>query len=130
MQTRLFDKSYASWDLRDVSERVVFPDTVRPCRVEGDILHYRCDSPEHYRRTQSLQAVIRGKVIAATRDSVGPAEPLVHGLRDYLACYIGNGAILDGPEGRAISREAFRSAVISYRLARRIISHAPAAKKP
>lgn len=122
VQTRLFDKSYASWNLRDVRERVVFPDSVRPSLIDGDILHYRCDTPEDYHRTQALQAALRGRVIAANSDAVSPLAPIVHGLHDFLGCFIGRGAILDGPEGRAISKECFRSAMISYRLARRMLN--------
>lgn len=121
LQTRLFDKSYASWNLRDVRERVVFPDSVRPSLVDGDILHYRCDTPADYHRTQALQAALRGRVIAAHSDSVPALAPLIHGLREFIGCFLGRGAILDGPEGRAISKECFRSAVISYRLARRLL---------
>lgn len=123
LQTRLFDKSYASWNLRDVREKVVFPDSVRPCLVEGDILHYRCDTPADYHRTQALQAAIRGRVLAANNDSISPIAPFINGFRDFIGCFIGRGAILDGAEGRAISRECFRSTVISYRLARRILKN-------
>lgn len=123
LQTRLFDKSYASWNLRDVRERVVFPDSVRPALVDGDILHYRCDTPADYHHTQALQAALRGRVIAAHSDSVSPIAPFVNGLRDFVSCFLGKGAILDGPEGRAISKECYRSAVISYRIARRMLNN-------
>ncbi len=48
VQIRLFNKRYANWDLRNVSEQVMFPDTLRPQLVDGDILHYRCSTPEEY----------------------------------------------------------------------------------
>lgn len=37
LQIRLFDKRYANWNLRDVHERVIFRDSVRPQRLSGDL---------------------------------------------------------------------------------------------
>ncbi len=123
VQTRLFDKSYASWDLRDVAEKVIFPNSVRPCMLQGDILHYRCSCPDEYRRTQSLQAAMQGRVIAASQERVSPFTPYIEGARQFFNSYVVKGGFLDGAPGRAISAQAFRSAVMSYGLARRILRH-------
>ena len=119
VQIRLFDKRYANWNLRDVHERVIFPDTLRPEKVDGDILHYRCSTPDEYRRVQRRHAGIRARVIATQCDSVGSLTPFLKGLNAFLKCYIGEGGILDGHEGRAISCERFASTMTAYRLARR-----------
>lgn len=119
VQVRLFDKRYANWNLRDVSERVIFRDSVRPEPVDGDILHYRCDTPDQFRSTERRHAYIRGDVIAARSRSVGPLLPYMAGIGDFLRCYIGQGGFLDGREGRQISVERYHCAVISHKLARR-----------
>lgn len=48
MQVRLFDKRYANWNMRDVAEKVIFRDNISPVLLDGDILHYRCETPGEY----------------------------------------------------------------------------------
>lgn len=121
VQIRLFDKRYANWNLRDVHERVIFPDTLRPAKIDGDILHYRCSTPDEYSRVQHRHAGIRARVIAAQNDHVGTLTPLIKSVADFLKCYISEKGILDGQEGRAISRERFRATMMAYRMARRML---------
>ncbi len=121
LQIRLFDKSYAQWNLGDVFEKVVFPGTLRPEPVDGDILHYRCVTPKEYHDKVIDHARIGAKVLATTRRSVGPAVPVLKGLKSWFECYILRGGIFDGPEGRAISREEYLSTVTAYRLARKLL---------
>lgn len=120
-QIRLFDKRYANWNLRDVREKVIFRDTVRPQHLDGDILHYRCSTPGEYAATERRHAFIRGRVLAASRDSVGVLAPLTGGIRAYLKCFIAQGGIFDGMEGHAISSQRYRSAFIALKMARRLI---------
>lgn len=124
IQIRLFDKRYANWNLRDVSERVIFPDSLRPEMLDGDILHYRCTTPEEYRQVQTRHAAITGKVLSAHHDSISLVTPYIKGVTAFLDCYLNKGAILDGAEGRAISREQYRTAYLAYNLARRALKKA------
>ena len=39
-----------------------------------------------------------------------------------MECYIGEGGIMDGRPGRAISAERYRSTLTAYRIARRILA--------
>lgn len=121
LQIRLFDKRYANWNLRDVAERVIFRDTIRPCRLDGDILHYRCDTTDKFRAVNNNHAAIRARVLATGNDSIAPGSPLIHGIRAFLDTYLIKGGIFDGQAGRDISREAFRSEMLAYSAARRII---------
>ena len=124
MQIRLFDKRYANWNLRDVSERVIFRDTIRPCPLDGDILHYRCDDHLMFRAVNNNHAAIRARVLATRNDSINPVSPLIHGVGAFIDSYILKGGILDGQAGRAISREAFRSEMLAYSVARRLLKKA------
>lgn len=119
IQIRLFDKRYANWNLRDLSERVIFPDSLKPVLLDGDILHYRCSTPDEYRKVQNRHAALSSDIIKARRSAVPFFTPYIKGVKAFLECYISKGAILDGPEGRAISRESYRTAYMAYDLARR-----------
>lgn len=121
-QIRLFDKRYANWNLRDVGEKVIFRDSVRPVDVDGDILHYRCDTPARYRATQRRHAVIRSRVFAAGEGSISPFTPVWKGMKALMKCYLIDGGVLDGRQGQHISRESFISTMLAWRLARRIKS--------
>ena len=120
-QIRLFDKRYAAWNLREVQEAVTFPDSVRPFELDGDILHYRCRTAAEYSLTERRHAGIRGRVIAAQTNHVGLIAPVFRGIKAFMECYIGEGGIMDGRPGRAISAERYRSTLTAYRIARRIL---------
>lgn len=121
MQTRLFDKRYANWNLRDVAEKVIFRDSVRPQRLDGDLLHYRCDTIEEYETTERRHAALRGRVLAASCNNIFPGTATINALKAFMKTYFGQGAMLDGAEGRAIAIESYRSTLLSYKLASRLI---------
>ncbi|MCC8071172.1 MAG: glycosyltransferase family 2 protein [Bacteroidales bacterium] len=121
LQVRLFDKRYANWDLRDLDERVIFRDNVQPVVIDGDILHYRCDTPEEYEETERKHAEILGHSLAKKGSSIGPLRPRLEGVKQFLKCYLGQGGIWDGMPGRAISAQRYRTTVLSYQTARRYL---------
>ena len=121
-QIRLFDKSYAQWNLGDVFEKVEFPGSLRPQIIEGDILHYRCTTAEEYHNKVMNHAGIGAKVIAGQRTKVGPELPLLKGIKSWIESYVLKGGCFDGRAGRAIAREEFLSTREAYRRARRILS--------
>ncbi|MDE6079900.1 MAG: glycosyltransferase family 2 protein [Duncaniella sp.] len=117
---RLFDKRYANWNLRDVGEKVVFRDNVTPSAVDGDILHYRCDTPEQFEAVVRRHAAIKGALIASRgEESVSPLTPLAKALGAFCRSYLMQGGILEGQAGRDISAQAFRSEFLAYSEARR-----------
>lgn len=117
-QVRLFDKRYANWNLRGVDERVIFHDDVEPEPVDGDILHYRCSSPEEFEATEEAHAALDAERIMASGRRIAAVEPYWHGMKAFVNCYIGQGGWMDGTIGRAISRRCFYSALHAYRKAR------------
>lgn len=120
-QIRLFDKSYAQWNLGDVFEKVVFPGSLRPQLIEGDILHYRCCTREEYHAKVMDHAHIGARVIASTRGSVPPLLPLLKGIKSWFECYILRAGFMDGASGRMISREEYNSTLAAYGEARRMM---------
>ena len=122
VQIRLFDKRYATWDLSDVFEKVIFPGTLRPEPVDGDILHYRCSTADEYHRKVVSHAMIGGRVLATQRTSVGPLLPWLKGMKSFFECYFLRGGFLDGAEGFAISREEYLSTYEAYKLARKLLN--------
>lgn len=119
-QIRLFNKSYANWNLRDVFEKVIFPETLRPQAVDGDILHYRCTTPEEYRRAQQHHAGISGHVLAVQHPRIRFYQPHLNAIKAFLSTYIAEGGITGGADARAICAERYRCVLMAWRLARRL----------
>ncbi len=120
-QIRLFNKSYANWNLRDVFEKVIFPETLRPEPVDGDILHYRCSNYEEYHHAQQHHAAILGHVLAVKNKHISAFQPHFHALKSFVSTYIGEQGIMGGTDGRAICVERYRSVLFAWRLARRLL---------
>lgn len=118
---RLFNKRYANWNLVDISEKVTFPDSLRPSLLDGCLLHYRCSSPEELDITEDRHAGLKGRVIAAKNNGIGMFTPLMKGMKAYISTYLAHGGILEGSVGRKIARRNYRSEIMAYRLARRIL---------
>lgn len=120
-QIRLFDKRYANWNLHDVEEKVIFRDTVKPSPVDGDILHYRCETQKEYDITEKNHSMIRAKVLATQNSSINTLKPLFEGVKSYLKCLIFERGIFDGRAGRAIALSRYRSTCTAYKEARKIL---------
>ncbi|MCM1021744.1 MAG: glycosyltransferase family 2 protein [Muribaculum sp.] len=118
-QVRLFDKRYANWNMHSVDERVVFPPGLQPCRLDGDIFHYRCSTKAQYARIRLRQAALASKHIAVEHSHISLITPFLRGAYAYLKMYIGSQAIMDGAEGRAISNITFKSTYTAWNLARK-----------
>ena len=119
-QIRLFDKRYANWNLRDVSETVIFRDSVRPELIDGDIFHNRCDTPEQYEKVAVSHAAMKAKVLAARDEEIGPLSPLLHGVKALWRCLITEGGLFEGKVGRDISFQSYRSELLAYTTARKL----------
>ena len=103
---------------------MIFPDGLQPVLLDGDILHYRCSTPEEYRQVERRHAALHSLRLSREMSSISPLTPFMKAAGAFLGCYLSKGAILDGPEGRAISREQYRSTFMAYNLARRALKKA------
>lgn len=118
---RLFNKRYANWNLRDIKEQVIFPDSLRPEPIKGQLLHYRCTSQQELDATEDRHAGLKSHIIAANNIHISPLTPILKGIGAYLSTYLRHGGIFEGKVGRKISGRNFRSEIMAYRLARRIL---------
>lgn len=121
-QIRLFDKRYANWNLRDVSETVIFRDSVKPELLDGDILHHRCDTREQYEKVAVSHAAMKAKVLAARDGNIGVLSPVTHGLKAFWNSFVSEGGLFEGKVGREISLQSYRSEVLAYATARKLKS--------
>lgn len=118
IQTRLFDKRYANWNLNDVNEQVVFRENVEPHLIDGDILHYRCATIEEYLSTEMAHAEKNSRTLARKWGKISAMRPVIEGMRAFINTYLAEGGIMDSMVGLTISRIAFSATRRSYSLAR------------
>ncbi len=121
LQIRLFDKRYANWNLRDVAEKVIFRDSVRPELLDGDILHYRCDTKKQYYEVTKHHAAIKAQVLAVKNEKIGFLSPFIHAVKAFWNTYITEGGILEGNVGREIAFARYCSEMLAYSAAKSII---------
>lgn len=120
LQLRLFDKRYANWNLRDVSETVIFRDSVRPIPVDGDIFHHRCECREQYEAVVKSHAAMKAKVLAARDGEIGLLSPLAHAAKAFWNTFILKGGILEGRVGREISMLDYKGELLAYSAAKKL----------
>ncbi len=120
-QIRLFDKRYATWDFHDINERVIFPDTLHPFPLEGDILHFRCSSAEEFREKLSSHALIAAKGFAAKGKCKSLVGSWLSAVKAYFHIYLTLKGILEGKAGHRISKEHYRAELLSHKLSRQLV---------
>ena len=89
-------------------------------RVDGDILHYRCETREQFRDITRAHATIKARVLAVRPEPISSLEPMLHGLRAWWHTYISEGGILEGNAGREIAAESYRSEYLAYSAAKKL----------
>ncbi len=118
-QIRLFDKRYANWNLHDVHEKVIFRDSVAPEPLDGDLLHYRCDTLMEYSRKQMKLSEVKTNRLINQKENISIIQPAIKGLRAFIGTYFREGGILDGSVGFTISRQDYFKERNAYAHARR-----------
>lgn len=116
---RLFDKRYASWNLRDVNEAVIFPGTLRPQLIFGLLIHHKCNSDDELRRKEDRYASINAKILVNEGCRTNILTPYIKAAAAFLHTYVRQLGCLDGRVGLQISRTAAHSALATYKLVRR-----------
>ena len=118
-QIRLFDKRYASWDLRDVHERVTFPSTLWPAPVKGTLMHNRCANADEYHKKESKYASINAHVLAASGWHQSSLTTYLKAIVAFLRIYVFKLGYLDGNPGLEIAKTAASMQLLTNRLAKR-----------
>ena len=114
VETRLFDKRYASWDLLDVGERLTYAGSINPQPLQGDLLHFRCSEISELHFKELRHAELRGRLMAAAGIDARAACA-------FMKCHLSDGAILDGATGHDIAKTRFIATLHAYRTSRKII---------
>lgn len=120
MQVRLFDRRYASWCMSQINEQVSFRDDITPELLEGQILHYRCTTPDEYLRRCVKQAELKARDMAESEAPVSSWQGLTSALGEFFSTYIRRGGIFDGSVGLAISRRNYLACRHAYQEAIRL----------
>lgn len=120
-EIRLFNKRYANWNLRDVSEKVTFPDSLMPAILDGEIHHYRCASRNEFSEKEKRHASMLGRMIARKGTKISILSPITNACRAYISCLMRDGAWFDGKAGRIIAKYRFRTTRDAYRIARHLL---------
>ena len=118
---RLFNKRYANWNLRDVSDEVSYPDSVSPASLPGAIHHYRCASLEEFNKKENRIASLQAKVLAASKESLSPLTPGLMATWQYVKSHVVDHAWLDGGAGFTIAMRRAKTTYEAYRQARHLI---------
>lgn len=121
---RLFNKRYANWNLRDVSDRVAYPDSVVPARIDGTIHHFRCATVEEFNLKENRIAALRAKGLAGRGRSIRPLTPLMKAAAEYIRSHVVHLAWLDGRHGLTIATRRARTTYEAFRMARNIMKEA------
>ena len=119
---RLFNKRYAAWNLRDVSDSVSYPDSVVPRQIPGAIHHYRCATIEEFHRKENRIASLEANVIAARGEKISAITPWLRAAVTFLKSHLADRAWLDGRRGLTIAARRARTSLEAYRMARKILS--------
>ncbi|MEF9923605.1 MAG: glycosyltransferase family 2 protein [Muribaculaceae bacterium] len=122
-QVRLFDKRYASWNLRDVHEAVIFPGTLLPYPILGTLMHYRCNTHQEYKFKEDKYAAINAQILINEGRHQAIITPYIKWLAQFINIYIVKLGILDGNPGKMIALTMAHSEFIKHRLARRRAVH-------
>lgn len=118
-QIRLFDKRYASWNLRDVHETVIFPGTLLPHPIEGKLMHYRCNTHQEYKFKEEKYAMINAQILINEGKKPSIITPYLQWLCGFISIYFFKLGILDRKPGKMIALMAARTSFIKYHHARR-----------
>lgn len=121
IETRLFDKRYASWDLLDVGERLTYAGSINPQLLQGDMLHFRCSDIGELRFKELRHAELRGRLMAAAGISAPAPFRWLRAACAFVRCHLHDGAILDGATGHNIAKTRFKATLHAYRTSRKII---------
>ena len=120
VETRLFDKRYASWDLLDVGERLTYAGGIEPQLIEGDMLHFRCSEIGELHFKELRHAELRGRLMAAAGIDAPAPFRWLRAASAFLKCHLRDGAILDGSTGHDIAVTRYRATLHAYATASRL----------
>lgn len=113
---RLYDRTRGRWVGKYVHESVQV-DGERG-RLDGDLLHYTCDSIEAHRANLERYTDLAARELRESGRSVGALLPLLAPIHSFVKAYVLQLGFLDGRAGITIARMAARYVYLKYSKAR------------
>jgi len=100
---RLFDRRVARWQGDFAHETLVFPDTIKPIRLKGDLYHYSFNSvAQHVDKVNKYSSLIAAERLSQGR--TGSAFKMIFGpIATFFKFYIIKTGFLDGRNGFIIA---------------------------
>ena len=114
---RLFNKRYANWNMRSVSDAIDIPDGVAPQLMPGTIHHYRCSSVDEFFKKENRRASLEAKNLASHHRHISPFAPHIMATWQYVKSQVLHHAWLDGAHGFTIARRRAKTTYEAYRMA-------------
>ena len=94
---RLFNKQYAHWSEDTVHEYVMTH--TEKGRLNGDLLHYSCDSLTNYLNKQNQYTRLQAEKIIASGKKIGFAKIIINPLFRFIKFFFLKRGFLDGVPG-------------------------------
>lgn len=114
---RLFNKRYANWNMRSVSDAVSIPEGVSPLPLPGSIHHYRCSTVEEFNKKENRIASLEAKMLAASSRRISLIDPWLMAAMQYITSHLVHHAWLDGANGFTIASRRAKTKYEAYRQA-------------
>lgn len=120
-KVRLYDRRLGRWHGQHVHESVRVTGPVG--HLQGDLLHFTCDSLRQHRRTVERYTDLAAREIVESGASVGPWRRVAGPPLAFLRSYVLKLGVLDGGPGLTIARMAARYVYLKHRKALELGSH-------
>ena len=112
-KVRLFNKHNAHWGGINPHDKVIV-EKGRISDLQGDLLHYTCNSiSEHLQNIDKLSEIGAREIIARDKH-VFLLDPFTHGLWTFIRLYIFKRGFLDGLAGFIVSVLSFMHTFVKY----------------
>lgn len=113
---RLYDRTKGRWVGEYVHESVQVDGECG--HLEGDLLHYTCDSIEAHRANLERYTDLAARELHESGRHVGALRPLLTPVHSFVKAYVLQLGFLDGRAGMTIARMAARYVYLKYSKAR------------
>jgi glycosyltransferase involved in cell wall biosynthesis len=117
---RLFNRKYARWGGLDPHDRVLLDRGIKPHKINGDILHYICDTVEQHRKRSDNFSSIAAESMHRAGRTTNWLKIIGSPTWFFIADYLIRGGFLSGWRGWRIATNQMRYHFLKYLKLRRL----------